>query len=114
MAGDLSTVQPLAVEVAASSSPVPSALLQGEAGTEAVSTGQARLSALPSSSPSAPSWQGRKASVWDRELHPALLFSSTLLPITPVLEANLMLPAEHHESAGLRPMVLWLFVITTL
>lgn len=49
-----------------------------------------------------------------RQLHSAFPLCSTLLPITPLLEANLMFPAEHHESAGLRPIILWLFVIVTL
>lgn len=49
-----------------------------------------------------------------RELHPAFPLCSSLLPITPLLEANLMFPAEHHESAGSRPIILWLFVIMTL
>lgn len=65
-------------------------------------------------SSSSPAWQGRRTSVWGRELHPAFPLWSSLLPITPLLEANLMFPTEHHESAGLRPIMLWLFVIMTL
>lgn len=57
---------------------------------------------------------GKRPSVQGRRLHPVFSLCSSLLPITPLLEANLMFPAEHHESAGLRPIILWLLAIMTL
>lgn len=57
---------------------------------------------------------GKRPSVQGRRLHPVFPLCSSLLPITPLLEANLMFPAEHHESAGLRPIILWLLAIMTL
>lgn len=53
-------------------------------------------------------------SVQGRTLHPVFPLCNSLLLITPLLEANLMFPAEHHESAGFRPVILWLLAIMTL